>query len=62
MVDTVFSKCSVCKRRLVWIHELDAYIPLTSRDCRHDDCPFVNDVDDLEIDEEINYDPDNFEE
>ena len=48
MGDPVFSKCSVCKRRLVWIEEMKGYIPLASRDCRHDDCPFVNDVDDDE--------------
>jgi hypothetical protein len=62
MGDPVFGKCPVCKRRLVWIDELGGYIPLVSRNCRRDNCPFVNDVDDLEFDEEVNYDPDNYEE
>ena len=62
MADLVFHKCSVCKRRLVWIDELNACIPLVSRNCRRDKCPLVNDVDDLEVDEEVNYDPDNYEE
>lgn len=63
MGDPVFDKCSVCNRRLVWIDELRGYIPLVSRNCRRDNCPFVvNDVDDLEFDEEVNYDPDNYEE
>ena len=53
--DPVFDKCSVCKQRLVWIDELGDYIPLVSRNCRRDNCPFVND-------EEVNYDPDNYEE
>ena len=62
MGDLVFHKCSVCKRRLVWIDELNGCIPLVSRNCRRDKCPFFNEVDDLEIDEEVNYDPDNYEE
>ena len=53
--DPVFDKCPVCKRRLVWIDELGGYIPLVSRNCCRDNCPFVND-------EEVNYDPDNYEE
>ncbi|CAO5058746.1 hypothetical protein MICAER10613_031430 [Microcystis aeruginosa] len=59
MGDLVFHKCSVCKRRLVWIDELNGCIPLVSRNCRRDNCPFVND---FEADEETNYDPDNYEE
>jgi len=59
MGDPVFDKCSVCKRRLVWIDELGDYIPLVSRNCRRDNCPFVND---LEADEKTNYNPDNYEE
>ena len=62
MGDPVLDKCPVCKRRLIWIDELGGYIPLVSRNCRRDNCPFFNDVDDLEIDEEVNYDPDNYEE
>lgn len=59
MSNSVFDRCSVCKRRLVWIDELGDYIPLVSRNCRRDNCPFVND---LEADEKTNYNPDNYKE
>ena len=43
--------CSTCNMRLVWIDEI-GYVPVSN--CHRKNCPF----DDWEIDEEINYDPD----
>lgn len=55
-----FTKCLVCNKRLVWIDEFKSYIP--SANCERSNCPYMDDVDDLEADEEINYDPENYQE
>ncbi|MCA2685407.1 MAG: hypothetical protein IM504_19680 [Microcystis sp. M038S2] len=54
-------KCLTCDRRFLWIKELNAYVPLTIANCNHDDCLYGDRFDDLEIDEEINYDPENYQ-